>query len=237
MKPETFFKITYGLYIVSSRDGNNYNGHISNTVFQITAEPPRIAIATHKNNLTTQYIEKSKVFSVSILKQDVTLEFIGPWGYKSGREVDKFRSVNYRIGKTGAPIVLDHTLGYFECEVVEKVDTGTHILFIGQVVDAELMQETEKPLTYSYYREVIKGISPKNSPTFTGSKHEKIPEQHVKAEAKSQCYQCTVCGHIYDPEEGDPNGGILPGTAFEDIRDDWTCPICGVSKKDFVPIE
>ncbi len=237
MKPEAFFKITYGLYIVSSRDGSNYNGHISNTVFQITADPPRIAIATHKNNLTTQYIEKSKVFSVSILKQDVSLEFIGPWGYKSGRDLDKFQSANYKIGKTGAPIVLGHTLGYFECEVVEKVDTGTHILFIGQVIDAELMQEAEKPLTYSYYREVIKGISPRNAPTYTGGKHDAIPEHHVKAEAKSQRFQCTVCGHIYDPGEGDPHGGIPPGTAFEDIPDDWTCPICGVSKKDFLPIE
>jgi flavin reductase (DIM6/NTAB) family NADH-FMN oxidoreductase RutF len=94
MNPETFFKVSYGLYIISSKDGNNYNGHISNTVFQVTADPPKFVVASHKNNLTTSYIEKSKLFSVSILQQDVDLDFIGPWGFKSGKNIDKFRGAH-----------------------------------------------------------------------------------------------------------------------------------------------
>ena len=131
MNTEAFFKVTYGLYIVSSKDGNNYNGHISNTVFQVTADPPKFVVASHKNNLTTSYIEKSNLFSVSILQQEVDLDFIGPWGFKSGKNIDKFRGTSYKLGKTGVPIVLDNTVAYLECEVIEKVDTGTHILFIG----------------------------------------------------------------------------------------------------------
>jgi flavin reductase (DIM6/NTAB) family NADH-FMN oxidoreductase RutF/rubredoxin len=238
MNPEAFFKITYGLYLVCSKDGNNFNGHISNTVFQVTADPPQFVAASHKNNLTTRYIEKSKLFSVSILQQDVTLDFIGPWGYKSGKNVDKFKGVHYKLGKTGVPIVLEKTVAYIECEVIEKIDTGTHILFVGRVVDAEILDHHSKPLTYSYYREVIKGISPENSPTFTGSKSGvKSPETAVIADDKPKKYQCTICGYIYDPEEGDPHADIPPGTAFEDIPDDWTCPVCGVSKSDFVMID
>ena len=238
MNIEAFFKITYGLYIVCSKDGNNYNGHISNTVFQVTADPPKFVVASHKNNMTTSYIEKSGLFSVSVLQQEVDLDFLGPWGFKSGKNVDKFKGTNFKLGRTGVPVVLEKTVAYLECEVVDKIDTGTHILFIGLVVDAEILGQQAKPLTYNYYREVVKGLSPENSPTYTGDKLEKtVFEEPVKQKGKSNKYQCTICGFIYDPEEGDPDSGISPGTAFEDIPDDWTCPICGVSKKDFIMIE
>lgn len=238
MNIEAFFKVTYGLYLVCSKDGNNYNGHISNTVFQVTADPPKFVVASHKNNLTTSYIEKSNLFSISILQQDVNLDFIGPWGFKSGKNADKFTGTSFKIGKTGVPIVLDKAIAYLECEVIEKIDTGTHILFIGRVVDAEILDHKAKPLTYSYYREVIKGLSPKNSPTYTGDILEmKIHHEPVIPKGKPKKYQCSICGFIYDPEEGDSHSGIAPGTAFEDIPDDWTCPICGVSKKDFFMID
>lgn len=240
MDIEAFFKVTYGLYIVSSKDGSNYNGHISNTVFQITADPPKFAVASHKNNLTTNYIEKSRLFSISVLQEDVTLDFFGPWGFKSGRNIDKFRGTSYKLGKTGVPIMLEKTMAYIECEVSDKIDTGTHILFIGKVIDAEILIPGTKPLTYSHYREVIKGLSPQNSPTFIPDIKEKIIHHELEVavpEGLPNKYQCSVCGYIYDPEEGDPHGGIPPGTAFEDIPEDWTCPICGVSKKDFFLID
>lgn len=238
MDISAFFKVTYGLYLVCSKDGNNFNGHISNTVFQVTALPPQFVVASHKDNLTTSYIRKSKVFSVSILQQDVTLEFIGPWGFKSGKEIDKFSGINYKTGITGVPIVLEKSVAYLECEVIDEVDTGTHILFIGRVVDSKILDDFHNPLTYSYYREVIKGLSPENAPTYSGDKLEKqIFIEPTVTESKPKKYQCKVCGYIYDPEEGDPHSGIAPGTAFEDIPDDWTCPICGVTKKDFVRID
>lgn len=238
MNTEAFFKVSYGLYIVSSKDGNNYNGHISNTVFQVTADPPKFVVASHKNNLTTSYIEKSNLFSVSILQQEVDLDFLGPWGFKSGKNIDKFRRTSYKLGKTGVPIVLDNAVAYLECEVVEKIDTGTHILFIGRVVDAEIINSQPKPLTYSYYREVVKGLSPQNSPTYPGDHLEKkIHHELVVSKEQPAQYQCSICGYIYDPQEGDTHSGIAPGTAFEDIPDDWTCPICGVSKKDFFMID
>jgi flavin reductase (DIM6/NTAB) family NADH-FMN oxidoreductase RutF/rubredoxin len=248
MNFEAFFKLTYGLYILSSKDEEKLNGHISNTVFQITAEPPRIAVATHRDNLTTEYIQKSGVFSVSALQKDVTLDFLGPWGFKSGRDVNKFKNVAYKTGKTGSPIVTENCIAYYECEVEEKLEVGTHILFIGKVIDLDIIDRAAEPLTYAHYREVIKGVSPENSPTYLSDdklKKEKTEKSKEKTEdlgkaqdgEKMKRYRCTICGYIYDPAEGDPPAGIAPGTAFEDIPDDWSCPICGVTKADFVPFD
>lgn len=236
MNLDAFFKLSYGLYIVSSIDGKEMTGHISNTVFQVTADPPKFAIASNKDNLTTDYINKSKVFSISVIEQDVDLEYLGPWGFKSGRDTNKFASVNYKTALTGAPIVLDKTVAWFECRVVDSIDTGTHILFIGEVVSYDLLQQEASPLTYDHYRSVIKGISPKNSPTYLGD-HEEKSQEDAEPKAEKQLYQCTVCGFIYDPEIGDPDSGIAPGTDFEDIPEDWMCPVCGVTKQDFKPMD
>lgn len=236
MNTDAFFKVTYGLYILSSINKEQKpNAHINNTLLQVTAEPARFMIASHKKNLTTDYIMESGVFAASIIQQDVDLEYIGPWGFKSGREVEKFtEGVNFRTGKTGAPIVLDKTVAFVECKVIETIDVGSHMLFIGDVVDANILADMKRPLTYSYYREVIKGISPKNAPTYISK--DKKEESTIETAPKPQKYQCVICGYIYDPEIGDPDSGLAPGTAFEDILDDWMCPVCGVTKKDFSPV-
>ncbi len=236
MNQEALFKITYGLYVVSATDGQQMTGHISNTAFQITADPVRFAIASNKDNLTTDFIIKSKAFSISVLEQDVDLNFLGPWGFKSGREISKFDKVQHKIGDLGSPILLEKTVAYFDCKLAETIDTGTHILFIGDVIDMDVVNENATPLTYEYYRSVIKGISPKNAPTYIADHDEDDEAKTEKKDTKKQLYQCTVCGLIYDPEEGDPDSGIEPGTAFEDIPDNWTCPVCGVTKDDFKPI-
>ena len=234
MDIHSFFKVTYGLYIVASKDRFKLNGHISNTVFHVSADPARFAIATHKNNLTTEYIRKSRVFSISILQENVDLEFLGPWGFSSGRDIDKFENTRFKVGLSGAPIVLDKSIAYIDCTVEEEIDTGSHIMFIGEVVGAEVLNDSLPPLTYGYYRSVIKGLSPENAPTYTDKS--KLAEAEVKPEKVYEKYQCVVCGHIYDPAEGDPTKNIPPGTAFKDLPDDWLCPVCGVGKSEFNPM-
>lgn len=223
--------ISYGVYIISSKKEDRINGQIANTVFQITSEPATIAISINKNNFTHGFITKSKVFAVSVLEQEVDMKFIGRFGFKSGRDEDKFKGVNYKIGVTGSPIIIENSLAYIEAEIIKAIDAGTHTLFIGKVVDAENIKKA-KPLTYDYYHQVKKGISPKAAPTYIAkvereiNKERKEPEKMVK-------YECTVCGYIYDPEKGDPESGVNPGTSFEDLPDDWVCPVCGVGKDDF----
>jgi flavin reductase (DIM6/NTAB) family NADH-FMN oxidoreductase RutF len=229
MNIEAFYKISYGLYVVSSGLKDQYNGYISNTVFQVTSEPPWFAIACSKNNHSADLIKQSKAFSISVLKKETRPEIIGNFGYKSGKSLNKFLSFNYIKGKTGVPILLDDTIAWFECEVVQTIDFGTHMLFIGNVVDNALVETEGEPLTYAYYRDIKKGKAPKNAPTYIDPEKLKPPVAVIE----SAKYYCTACGHIYDPAEGDPDSGIPPGTPFEDLPDSWVCPVCGAEKADF----
>lgn len=223
---EAFFKISYGLYIVSAGDSNKKSGYISNAVFQVTAEPAQFAICCSKNNYTASLISENKAFSISVLKKDADQSLISTFGYKSGKDVDKFSGVNCITGITGAPIVTDNTLAWFECRVMQTVDVGTHLLFTAEIVNTKLVEDGE-PLTYSYYREVRKGKAPKNAPTYID------PEKNQGKKSDSEKYKCLLCGHIYDPAEGDPEGKIPAGTEFNDIPDSWQCPICGADKGSF----
>lgn len=228
MNPEAFFKITYGLYVVSSEYGNKQNGFISNTVFQVTASPEQFAVACSKKNFTAELISKSGKFSFSVLQQDVRQEIIGTFGYKSGRDIDKFTGFNVKTGKTGVPVLMDDCIAWFECELVQTFDAGTHIIFIGTVVDYDLVDGSKEPLTYKYYREARKGKAPENAPTYI----KPIKTEPVNTEKKYE-YECPACGYIYDPAEGDPDGGIAPETPFEELPDNWKCPVCGMGKNEF----
>ncbi len=157
--------LTYGMYVVSSVKQGKYNGQIANTVFQITGKPIQVAISINKENLTHEYIKESGVFSVSILSREATFPFIGLFGFRSGRDINKFEKTKYRIGVTGAPIVEDYSIGYIEAKVVNSIDAGTHTLFIGEVVDAAKLGEGE-PMTYDYYHRVIKGKTPERAATY-----------------------------------------------------------------------
>jgi len=165
-------KISYGLYVVTSRKGNNLNGQIANTVFQVTSEPAKIALSINKHNLTHEFIRESGVFAVSVLSKNTPLRFIGHFGFKSGRDVKKFEEINYKVGKTGAPIVLDHAVACLEAEVVKEVEGGTHTIFIGKVVDAEILTD-EEPMTYAYYHEIKGGVTPKAAPTHLKEENKK----------------------------------------------------------------
>ena len=228
MDSKAFHKISYGLYLVCSKKGDKFNGQIANTVIQVTSDPPKIAVAINKENLTNEFIRESKVLTISILSKEAPMKFIGHFGFKSGRELDKFEGMNYKVGVTGAPIIIENSIAYLEAKVVGSLDVGTHTVFIGEVVGAEVIDEYEEPMTYAYYHEVKRGKSPKNAPTYI--KEEKEEKKEVLKMAK---YRCTVCGYVYNPEKGDPDSGIDPGTPFEEIPDDWVCPVCGVGKDQF----
>ena len=228
MNTKALHSIGYGLYVISSKKGDRLNGQIANTVFQVCSEPPVIAVAINKENLTHQFIEDSGVFAVSILSQDTPLAFIGHFGFKSGRDIDKLKGINYKIGETQAPIVTDHTLAYLEARVINQLDVLTHTIFVGELVGAEVLKE-DTPMTYAYYHQVKRGTTPKTAPSYI--------EQEKEVAPKMVKYECTVCGYVYDPEQGDPDSNIAPGTPFEDLPDDWECPVCGAPKSDFEKVE
>lgn len=175
MDPKAFHKLGYGVYIVTSRKGEKLNGQIANTVFQVTSEPPTIAVSINKQNLTWEYIKASGIFGVSVLSQDTPLPFIGKFGFKSGRNIDKFEGVSYKVGKNQTPIVLENANAFFEAKVINQVDVGTHTIFIGEIVDSEVLSD-KTCLTYDYYQQVKRGTTPKTAPSYVAKKKEESPK-------------------------------------------------------------
>jgi flavin reductase (DIM6/NTAB) family NADH-FMN oxidoreductase RutF/rubredoxin len=222
---KALYLISYGLYVVGSGTGQKKNAQIANTVFQACSEPPVIMVCINKGNLTNELIRAGKSFSVSILEQDTPLNFIGGLGFKSGRDTDKLAGLNVKAGQTGVPIVTINALAYLEAEVLSEMDVVTHTAFAGKLVDAQVLKEGA-PLTYAYYRSK-KGTTPKAAPSYVEEKKQTMPFKK---------YKCSVCGYIYDPEQGDPDNGVPKGTPFEKLPDDWTCPVCGARKSEFEPI-
>jgi len=171
MNLKALYKLGYGLYVVCSRKGNKLNGQIANTVLQITSEPPTIAVSINKSNLTHEFIKESKVMTVSVISQDALLSFIGHFGFKSGQDIGKLEGIEYKIGETHAPVVTENTLAYLEAKVIQEVDVGTHTIFIGELVGADVIREGE-PMTYAYYHQVKRGTTPKTAPSYIEEKKE-----------------------------------------------------------------
>jgi flavin reductase (DIM6/NTAB) family NADH-FMN oxidoreductase RutF/rubredoxin len=237
MDLNALYNIGYGMYIVSSKGGEKFNGQIANTVFQITAEPPTIAISINKQNLTHKFIEESKIFTISILSKETPIKFIGDFGFKSGKEVDKFKNVEHKISSNGMPIVTENTIGYVEAKVVNSLDMGTHTIFVGVIVDAETIKK-EEPMTYAYYHTVKRGTSPKTAPTYINPDVVQQTKEMVQLRSPQvEKYKCKICGYIYDPQKGDAESNIKSGTSFDELPKDWLCPICGADKSEFVKQE
>ena len=218
------FKVSYGLYIVCSGSKEYGNGYISNTVFQVTSDPPRFATCCNKENHTAELIKASGVFSVSVLQQDAGATTIGTFGYKSGVDTNKLKGMKIQYGKTGVPIVLNDAIAFLEFKVVETMDVGTHLMFIGELVHSEVIDDDAEALTYLHYRNVKKGAAPKNAPTYIDkSKLEKANDgvSHAK-------YECPACSYIYDEEK--------EGVKFDDLPYDWVCPVCGEEKSEFIKL-
>ena len=230
--PKALWKLSYGLYLVSSAHGGRKSGQIANTVFQITSEPPRIAVSLNKENLTHETVAKSGVFGVSILDESAPMTFIGLMGFKSGREVDKFKDVAFENGELGCPLVTEHALAILETRVTGTLDAGTHTIFLGDVVGAKVLREGV-PLTYEAYHAIKKGKAPKTAPTYR-KETEDAPSRSEKG-TSSMKYVCKVCGYEYDPKKGDPEHGVKPGTDWKDVPADWVCPVCGAGKDEFEP--
>jgi flavin reductase (DIM6/NTAB) family NADH-FMN oxidoreductase RutF/rubredoxin len=222
---EALFKISYGLYIVSSGDNKHGNGYISNTVFQVSSNPAKFAACCNKNNYTAGVIQKSGCFSVSVLHKDASPEILGRFGYKSGKDLDKMEGMEIQYGETGVPVVMNDSIAFLECKLIQTIDVGTHWMFIGELIQSVILDDNKELLTYLHYRQVRKGAAPKNAPTYVDKS--KMPEKKIHDVAKR--YECPACGYIYDDAK--------EKVRFVDLPDDWECPACGSPKTDFIEMK
>jgi ferric-chelate reductase [NAD(P)H] len=133
------------------------NGQIVNTVIQVTSDPPRVAVIINKKNLTHDFISKSRVFGVTVLDEATPMKFLGPFGFRSGRDMNKFSEVQFTEGVTGCPLVTEHAVSLLEAEVFDQIDLGTHTIFVGNAVNSEVVHpnssDPQSPLFPSHSEE------------------------------------------------------------------------------------
>ena len=163
MNNNVFRNLSYGVYIVSCSDGEKYTGCTVNSIMQITSSPATIALSVNHDNYTNECLEKTKKFAVSILSEKSNPVSIGTFGFRTGRDIFKFANIPFEM-KNEFPVIKD-ACGYLICEVVNKIETTTHTVFIANVTDGDILN-AEVPMTYAYYHNVIKGKSPKTAPTY-----------------------------------------------------------------------
>ena len=180
MDTSALFKIGYGLYVLTANEQGKDNGCIVNTVMQITSDPCQIAVCVNKNNYTCEMIQRTRKFNVSVLAEGVNFETFKNFGYQSGRDVDKFANFyDTKRANNGVLYVTKNTNAYFSAWAQQEIDLGTHIMFIAQLVEAEVLSETPT-VTYDFYQ---KNIKPKPQPT------------------EKKGWRCKICGYVYEAEE------------------------------------
>lgn len=214
MDAKAMYKLTYGLFVLISGDETKNNGCIINTAGQVTSEPNRISFTVNKANFTHDLILNNRKFNLSVLSEAADFEIFKRFGFASGKDTDKFAGFyDCKRALNSLPYITKGSNAYISGYVQRSIDLDTHTLFIADVTNMEILSD-EPSATYSFYQQHIKP-KPKTAPT------------------SDVIWRCTVCGWEYNETKGDPANGIAPGTKFEDIPDDFICPICKHPKSDF----
>lgn len=164
MNRKALQKLSYGVYLVTTANGDRLSGCVANSAMQITSSPAQVAVSINHDNATHDQIVQSEKFAVAILSTDTEPSLIGSFGYRSSRDTSKFTDISYTM-QDGLPIP-NAAMAWMTCTVAQIMDAGTHSIFLGKVLDCELVREDTFPMTYQYYHTVIKGKSPKNAPTY-----------------------------------------------------------------------
>ena len=232
MDNTAFHTRSYGLYIVASKAEDGAAGCVVNTFQQVTSTPLQVSVALNKENATTGTVRAAGRFTAACLTQSAGMELIGTFGFRSSKDLDKFATCETAFDASGMPYVAEQACARFSARVVQEVDLGTHVLFVGEVEEAERLC-AEAPMTYAYYHQVKGGKTPpkassylpgEDAPTPTsadaGPSAEKAaaPEKAESASALQYAWRCTVCGHLVHENE---------------LPDGFVCPVCGVGKEMF----
>ena len=144
------------MFILSARESGKDNGCIANTCFQVGNDPTKLAISVQMGNLTREMIEKTGVFNVSVLTENVPFETIRHFGMQSGRDVEKFENFSgVKRSHNGLLYVTENTNAMFSCKVLSKQDLGSHMLFVGEVRESRVLAD-DPSCTYAYYHKAIK---------------------------------------------------------------------------------
>lgn len=207
MNTKAFFKLSYGVYIVSANFEEKDGGCVINTLAQVTSSPARLSIALNKNNETLRLIEGAGSFTAVVLAEDADMELIKTFGFQSSRDNEKFQQTSYDRDLNGNPYPTEGIAARFSCIVTDRLDVGSHVILIGEVTEAEIPTESQV-LTYADYHSKKKGTTPKNAPSYQ--------------ESQTKGFRCSVCGYILEADE---------------LPQDFICPVCGKDASYFEKID
>ena len=219
MDSKAMYKLTYGLFVLTSASGGTDNGCIINTAMQVTTTPNRISITVNKANKTHDMIKESGIFNVSVLSEEAVFEVFTHFGFKSGRDVDKFADwPDAARSENGLLYITKYTNAYLSGKVVQELDLGTHTMFIADVTAGEVLSGAES-VTYSFYQSNIKpkpGQAAAPAPAAPQGAGDEAPApEAISGPAK---WVCRICGYVYEGEE---------------LPEDFVCPICKHGAIDF----
>ncbi len=203
MDKTAMYKLSYGLYVLTARDGSKDNGCIINTAVQAASMPNQISICVNKANYTHDMIMRTKEFTISILSQNAGLELYKHFGFQSGKDVDKFANfTDCRRGANSIYYITEGTNAYISVKVTKAENLGSHTMFVGEVTDMVVLSD-EPSATYDYYMKMIKP---------------KPPEPTKEEKQGRTIWRCRVCGYEYEGDE---------------LPEDFICPICKHPASDF----
>ena len=181
MDNNALFKLTYGLFLLTSWEGGRDNGCIINTAMQVASNPTRISIAVQKTNLTHDMILRTGICNISSISKTADFELFQRFGMQSGRDTDKLADFNgVSRSENGLIYLTEHSNMYISAKVTERFDLGSHTLFIAEITDAQVLSE-EESCSYAYYQSDIKA------------------KPMAKTEKRS--WTCSVCGYVYEGDE------------------------------------
>lgn len=220
MKPAVLQSLTYGMYAIGVKDAKKTNACIVTSVMEISkatpSSSPLVAVSMNRTNYSSECIDKTGMFTISVLSQETPASVVGALGLVSGKRADKLENVRHKVLNEGVPVIRENICCWFLCQVKEKLEIGGQRLFVAEII-AGSDEVVGTPMTYEYYVGTLGGAAPLRAPTY-------LPPELSPDRVSGESFVCSVCGYVYS----DPN------FSFEELPADWTCPICKMPKKAFV---
>ena len=187
MNNSAMYKLSYGLFVLTTNAFGKDNGCITNTAIQAASDPNTLTICVNKNNYTHDMVMESGKFAVSVLSQEATFDLFKRFGFQSGRDVDKFDGfTDVARTESGILYVTKGTNAYFAATVKQTVDLGSHTMFIAEPTEMEVLSDVSSA-TYEYYQNIIK------------------PKPGQSADEPKKGWRCKICGYVYEGEELPPD--------------------------------
>ena len=217
MEPNILRTLSYGMYAIGVKGADGPSACIVNTVMQVTNTAPlMITLSMSRDNYSCACIKEHKLFTVSVLSEDTSGAVVGALGFTSGKNGGKLTNIRHKVLREGVPVIRENICCWFLCRMVDCMETYYSYAVLGRNCSGS--EHTRRvPMTYDYYRQVIKGGVPKNAPVYQ-------PLRPSNDGNDGEILVCTVCGYVYND----------PDLSFEELSNDWVCPICGMPKSAFV---